>query len=613
MSASNFDFVKKPFFANPDPDCFVPLTAHAQACDALEEWVYDGEGIALVTAAAGLGKTLLCERVAQRLEEDFVTVFLPHSDYPTVRQLLQTILFQLQRPYAKLDDHELRLEISETLRQIERGGKRVVLVIDEAHELSEEMVRELKAVTALADTDAQGMLLLLCGQLELEELLGRRSLSALNQRVKLHLVLESLTREESAEYLAARLEWAGADIETVMDEEAVALITHLCDGVPRCLNILAEESIKFAAFADAETVTEAHVRECFEQVRHLPLHWNELPGEPSLGESGSSPVDATAETEAADFGDDSHSETSDSGTLSAAEAHRSEPVDYVVAEFGAGIDDDAPVVDLTQPQAAPAAGIPVARPTPYVPKPISADDEFGQGLQQVFTHETPASAPMAEVEDLIGQMIESRPLSSARRQSFRADPPHSRANPIDIFAPEVADLPAPETTPVADIEPEQEPVLELESIPEPDSIVVELEVEEEVALVDESVLIDEPTSVEELDETVVLANRAVFPEPVVADPEPAEDLAAQIAEVVEAPVESSADTPEWDAVSLESEPAPPEYDVIQPRDRFASPVSETISTASGLNLQLHLPLAGRPQRYRNLFRQLRRRLDRSDN
>lgn len=354
MPDSLFGLENDPFFSNPDPDYFVDLPTHREALNGLLDWAQSGGGIALLTAPPGLGKTLLCEYLARELAEEFVTLKLGDGNYSSPRELMQTLLFQLDLPYAGLEDHELRLELWNVVKELAGVGQSLLLIVDEAHELSEEMLRELKTLAGGGKGSGPRISLLLSGQLELEELLARRSLSSLNQMIKCHQILESLSRGESANYLAARLERAGADIETVFDEDAVELITHVSDGVPRCLNTIASRCIKLATVRDARPIAEQIVRDAFDKVRHLPLHWNELPEAASLDDDSEpiapGPIAENQSSVEWNIEANDSSVTADQSPANgpADDEQEDEPVEYATAEFGEGIDE--PEYDLGDTQ-----------------------------------------------------------------------------------------------------------------------------------------------------------------------------------------------------------------------------------------------------------------------
>lgn len=576
-------FQKKPFFATPDANCFVPLPQYREALNALCDWARAGEGIALLTSPPGLGKTLLCHRLALELGDRVRTVFLANASFGTPRQLLQTVLFRLDRPYAHRDDHELLLEFWKALKSLDAENRMLLLIVDDAHELSEDVLREFRVMLSNPGIGNPGVLMLFSGQLELEETLARRSLSALNQRVKTHQILDLLTRDESAEYLAERLQWAGAEIEAVFEEGAVGLVTHLCDGVPRCLNVLAEACLKLAEKRGAPLVSETGVRESFSRVRHLPLHWNELPEVSSLSAT-ELPVDPQS---------DPDSRTNQTPATRGAESLETpdETVEFVVAEFGEGIDDpttetfaanvsddesdsvlddsdsefrldDTVLAQRVGSLAAPQTAEELPTPIP-VAIPMSSKEEF--------LPNAPASGTDLETR-------ETTPVSAALppegKSNRRASVPISH-NPVDIFAPDLPAHGAGNASTSRDDISQEIPPSTPASFP-----IGESQVDDD--MVDEYV--DDETAQEDLQRDL---------ERLLAEARAADELDAIEPEPDESPPRLVLD-PELDHLSA------PEYDVIVP----VAPVAvEAIRPKS----DLHLPAQPGRQRYRNLFRQLRRR------
>lgn len=447
MSESPFDFTSKPFSSVPDAECFVPLEIHREALAALHEWADSAEGVGMLTGAPGLGKTLVCHRLMANLNDEMTVILLPHGSFPNVLSFLKALLFQMNCNYAGLDEDELRLELGGALQDIAGQNGRLLLIIDGAHEMSESMLQEIQMMVATGENNASGMMILLSGQLELEELLTRRSLSGLNQRLRSHQILESLTRAESADYLAGRIEWAGSDIEAVMSEEAVELMTHLSDGVPRCLNRIAETSLRVASNRHLEIVDRDCVREAFEDVRHLPLHWNALPDEsPGLDASSS-------EHEVPDLSDRvSEAIVEAQGPKSMVPDLRSEAeeagVEYAVAEFGGEEDDTEQsaesVRDVTKERDSEQSVVEFSKNSGQYEETDDArhSESSNPLLAEVDLH--------SEWEELVDIMETSKteepaaePADDSSSRDLRTDEAsskylQSRLNPVDIFA---VDLP----------------------------------------------------------------------------------------------------------------------------------------------------------------------------
>lgn len=275
MYESFFGLHRRPFAASPDTVCFVSVEPAAAALEELAHCVESGQGVGVLTAAAGLGKTIVCRKLAELLQNEYAVAFLPGANFPTRRSLLQAILFELGREYSRLGEQELRLLLTTAMRDLRAELKAMLLIIDEAHLLSPRLLEEVRTVMNLVEDGRPLARIVLSGQLPLEEKLAEPSADALNQRICRHANLPPLTRLESAEYILHRLKCAGADLSDVFTRDAVQVICSAADGVPRCINFLSDHSLLLSYLEDVRPVDAEIVRAALEDVRQLPLHWNE--------------------------------------------------------------------------------------------------------------------------------------------------------------------------------------------------------------------------------------------------------------------------------------------------------------------------------------------------
>ncbi len=271
-----FNLARRPFAATPDPNCCAGVPTMQNAYNELYDCLETREGIGILTSAAGLGKTLLCRKLVADLSATFAVVYLANSNFSSRRNLLQSLLYELGHSYARKGDQELRLELTSAIHQVTQQRRAIVLVIDEAHLLSNELLEEIRCLTNLAAGSVQLVRVLLSGQLLLEERLIAGELDALNQRIRAHCSLETLTQQESVDYLAFRLHWAGADLHEILHPDAVQLIAQAADGIPRCLNHLCDHSLMLGASAGQKPVSVTTVEDALDDAKQLPLHWNQL-------------------------------------------------------------------------------------------------------------------------------------------------------------------------------------------------------------------------------------------------------------------------------------------------------------------------------------------------
>jgi type II secretory pathway predicted ATPase ExeA len=274
MYEAYFHLKKRPFCATPDPTCFFAPGSVQELFDELILRAESGQGIGILTAEAGTGKTLICRRIAVELGGRFTPVFLANANVPTRRALLQSILFELNRRFSRLEEQELRLAVYAAFRELALSGRGVVLIVDEAHLLNERLLEELRMLASLAEGEEPLARLVLAGQAPLEERLAEPALEALNQRIVCQVYLEPLTRQQSIDYVKFRIRWAGGEAGRIFTPEAFELIAAACNGLPRCLNQLCDHALLLTYVQEQPRVTDEAVREALEDLKQLPLHWN---------------------------------------------------------------------------------------------------------------------------------------------------------------------------------------------------------------------------------------------------------------------------------------------------------------------------------------------------
>ena len=338
MYEGHFHLDRRPFAATPDPGCCYLSPTQAPLFKTVVRCIENGQGIAILTGPAGIGKTLLVQVLLAEAEQRFTTVYLGTGQFPTRRALLQAILYELGQPYGGMTDQELRLELNTALRNLITQRDGLLLILDEAHLLSDRLLEEVRLLADLAQHGVPLLRVVLSGNPEFEERLTSPTLTAFNQRVACHVALETLTQQESIRYLEYRIEWAGGDVTRLFEREALQLIAYASDGIPRCLNQLADHSLTQAFLAGAEMVTAGIVRQALADLQHLPLRWNPSALHERSAKHSPSPSDSaeiaanrlvgTNESAAEEF-----------------EVGGSDDRETACFEFGAG-DDQRPEVDL---------------------------------------------------------------------------------------------------------------------------------------------------------------------------------------------------------------------------------------------------------------------------
>ncbi len=293
MYEASFDLKRRPFGATPDATCFLTAGPIQAALDEILVCVEQGQGIAVLTAPAGTGKTLLCERLRSELSGRFETIFLRHASFLTRRALLQTLLCELSQPYQHPSEQELRLALFPAIRDLQPRCEALVLICDEAHQLTESLIEELRILADFAEFGKPLVRLVLVGQLSLEEKLAQPSLEAFNQRIRAHVNLPTFDHAGSLDYIDYRLTWAGGRTSETFTDAALDMIARVSDGIPRCINQLADHTLLLGYVAEQRPASEELVLEALNDLRQLPLHWNE----PSTTRTGTEHIESTELTD----------------------------------------------------------------------------------------------------------------------------------------------------------------------------------------------------------------------------------------------------------------------------------------------------------------------------
>lgn len=251
MYKAFFHLTRNPFDLTPDPTCFVPTARHNEALAALYYGVRRHKGFVVVTGEVGTGKTLLLRCLLRLLEEskDVSYAYLFNSRLSPL-EFLQYILADFGLHPSGKTKGELLFELGQFL--VDRSAKKMttVLVVDEAHLLTEELLEEVRLLSNLETFDEKLLQIVLVGQPELDDKLDSVGLRQLKQRIAIRTQLTPMSLEETERYIEQRLQIAGGDSKTVglFPEATLARIFRYSRGYPRLINSLCENAL-IAAFA----------------------------------------------------------------------------------------------------------------------------------------------------------------------------------------------------------------------------------------------------------------------------------------------------------------------------------------------------------------------------
>ncbi len=252
MYEAFFGLTEKPFSIQPDPSFLYWGRAHRLAYAMLEYGVLNHAGISVITGEVGCGKTTLVHRLLDQLSESHAVALL--SNIQEGRgELLSWVLMGFGQPFAGKSHVELFAALQAFFISEYAKGRRVVLIIDEAQNLSVDQLEEIRMLSNINAGKDQLLQLILVGQPQLKDLLNRPDMLQLAQRVGSDFHLTPLTREEVDAYIDTRLTIAGAR-GRIFSERAVDIVAEHSRGVPRVINIICDTALVYAFSAEAAVI-----------------------------------------------------------------------------------------------------------------------------------------------------------------------------------------------------------------------------------------------------------------------------------------------------------------------------------------------------------------------
>jgi len=266
MYIAHFGLSQRPFSPTADTANYYPATTHELALARLRQALALEEGLAVLTAESGMGKTLIAHRLLDQLDADRLALFVTNTHFGSPAGLFQTLLFDLGQPYEGRSEHELRLLVTEQLLQSYQEGRPALLVIDEAHHLSPVLLEELRMLGNLETREGKVLQTVLAGLPLLAESLARPINAAVKQRLRVQVELQPLDQHESADYIAHLARAVSKQPAKLFTDEAIELLARSCRGVPRLLNQAADLSLQLAASAEMQCVDAEPVLEALEQL-----------------------------------------------------------------------------------------------------------------------------------------------------------------------------------------------------------------------------------------------------------------------------------------------------------------------------------------------------------
>jgi general secretion pathway protein A len=269
MYQSFYGFKEAPFNITPDPRFLYLSPTHMEALQHLKYGVKEKKGFIVLVGEVGCGKTTLCRRFLNELDPAHFDTALILNPRVTETQMLKAILTELGETKLARNQHDLVAQMNRVLLDRIEKNRDIVLIIDEAQNLSFEVLEQIRLLSNL-ETDKQKLLqIVLMGQPELKEILARDELRQLRQRILVHYELHPLNSNDMAHYIHHRLSLAGGNGRPNFTRWAMRALHRGSRGIPRIVNNLCDKALLAAFIRESDEVCFWDVRRAVKEMTTL--------------------------------------------------------------------------------------------------------------------------------------------------------------------------------------------------------------------------------------------------------------------------------------------------------------------------------------------------------
>ncbi|CAB1059067.1 General secretion pathway protein A [Olavius sp. associated proteobacterium Delta 1] len=266
MYENFFGFKEKPFKLVPNPDYLFLSKSHEEALAHLNYALSQGDGFVEITGEVGTGKTTLCRAFLENLDDDAVAAYIFNPKLGP-RQLIKTINDELGIRYNTDNTKNLIDNLNNFLILQKTRRKKVILLIDEAQNLSNNVLEQLRLLSNLETSKEKLLQIILVGQPELSDILDSHELRQLGQRITLRYHLSPLTPKECVDYIQYRIDIASQKSGLKFDRAAYRPIYKYSRGIPRVINIVCDRVLLTAFGLSKTSITGKIARDSIKELK----------------------------------------------------------------------------------------------------------------------------------------------------------------------------------------------------------------------------------------------------------------------------------------------------------------------------------------------------------
>jgi len=259
-----YGFDAKPFNATPDSKFFFPSAKHTEALNSLIYAVNERKGFVVITGEIGAGKTTVCRTMLNKLNLN-TKVALITNTHLTCKELIAEILEELEVDYQPGTKQKLLSQLNAYLIKQLSADMNIVLIIDEAQNLSPMVLEEIRMLSNLETETEKLIQIILIGQPQLKAKLENPKLEQFKQRIALYYHIDALSRQEAQEYISHRLKLVSQNGIDFFTPEAIDLIYTHSRGIPRIINLVCDSALLSGYVYDIRKITEDIINEVLKE------------------------------------------------------------------------------------------------------------------------------------------------------------------------------------------------------------------------------------------------------------------------------------------------------------------------------------------------------------
>ena len=267
MYLSHYDLSLKPFEESPDPRFFWLSEKHKEALASLKYGIQENKAFILINGDIGTGKTSMINYFLIDSDIDAIVAALPDPDL-SIYDFFKLVTKQFNINLDSNTKGDFLIQFEHFLKTTYSGKKQVLLIIDEAHRLNQELMEQIRLLSNIERNYTKLINVFLVGQNEVIDIIKDEKNKALRQRLTVHYTIEPLIELETEKYIKHRLDVAGAK-NNIFSSEAIHEIFLFSKGYPRLINIICDRSLLTGYVSEAKMVTEEIVKQCADDLKIL--------------------------------------------------------------------------------------------------------------------------------------------------------------------------------------------------------------------------------------------------------------------------------------------------------------------------------------------------------